>query len=110
MNRNTQNWLRAITYAISSLSAVSIAIWGLVEFHKFSPQYFNYTAVGLFTLLALFTIIKFIKDGLDDEDASDKYWEETYPSYSKNKKKKETHKEFMGRLDDAWERDFGKKE
>jgi hypothetical protein len=32
-------------------------------------------------------------------------------SYAHPKRKeKETHKEFMERLDDAWERDFGKKE
>jgi hypothetical protein len=109
MNRNTQNWLRATIYVIGGGGSIGIAIWGLVEFYKFTPEYFNYTAVGLLILLALFTIIKFIKDGLDDEDASDKYWEETYPSYSKAKQKKETHKEFMERLDDAWERDFGKK-
>ena len=82
----------------------------MIEFHKSSPEYFNYTAVGLFVLVFLFALIHFVKDNLDDKDASDKYWEETYPSYSKDKNKKETHKEFMERLDDAWERDFGKKE
>ena len=110
MNRNIENWLRATIFVIGGFGGFGIAIWGLIEFHKSSPEYFNYTAVGLFVLVFLFAIIKFIKDGLDDEDASDKYWEETYPSYSKAKKEKETHKEFMERLDDAWERDFGKKE
>jgi hypothetical protein len=110
MNRNVENWLRAAIFVIGGVGGTSISIWGLLNFYKFSPEYFNYTAVGLFGLVFLYTIIKFIKDGLDDEDASDKYWEETYPSYSKAKKKKETHKEFMERLDDAWERDFGKKE
>lgn len=110
MNRNVENWLRAAIFAIGGIGGFGIAMWGLIKFYKSSPEYFNYTAVGLFALLALFTIIKFIKDGLDDEDASDKYWEDTYPTYSKTKKKKETHEEFMQRLDDAWERDFGKKE
>ncbi len=110
MNRNTQNWLRATTFVIGGISGIGIAIWTLREFYKFSPEYFNYTAVGLFALVFLFALIKFIKDGLDDKDASDKYWEDTYPAYSKAKKEKETHKEFMERLDDAWERDFGKKQ
>jgi hypothetical protein len=109
MNRNVENWLRAAIFVIGGIGGTSIAIWGLLKFYKFSPEYFNYTAVGLFGLVFLYTIIKFIKDGLDDKDASDKYWEETYPSYSKAKQKKETHKEFMERLDDAWEKDFGKK-
>jgi hypothetical protein len=109
MNRNVENWLRAAIFVIGGIGGFGISIWGLIEFHKSSLEYFNYTAVGLFGLVFLYTIIKFIKDGLDDKDASDKYWEETYPSYSKAKQKKETHKEFMERLDDAWEKDFGKK-
>jgi len=110
MNRNVENWLRAAIFVISGIGGASITIWGLREFYKFSPEYFNYTAVGLFVLVFLFALIQFVKDDLDAKDASDKYWEETYPSYSKAKNKKETHKEFMERLDDAWERDFGKKE
>jgi len=108
MNRNVENWLRAAIFVIGGFGGFGIAIWGLIEFHKSSPEYFEHTAVGLFALICLFTIIKFIKDGLDDEDNWNKYYDETYPS--KAKKKNETHKEFMERLDDAWERDFGKKE
>jgi hypothetical protein len=110
MNRNVENWLRAAIFVIGGFGGFGISIWGLREFYKFSPEYFSYTAVGLFGLLCLFALIQFIKDDLDAKDASDKYWEDTYPTYSKTKKKKETHKEFMERLDDAWEKDFGKKE
>lgn len=109
MNRNVENWLRAAIFVIGGIGGTSIAIWGLLKFYKFSPEYFNYTAVGLFGLICLFAIIKFIKDGLDDEDAFRKYWDEK-PEYQNLKNQKETHKEFMERLDDAWERDFGKKE
>ncbi len=108
MNRNVENWLRAAIFVIGGFGGIGIAIWGLLKFYKFSPEYFNYTAVGLFVLVFLFAIIKFIKDGLDDEDNWNKYYDETYPTQAK--KEKETHKEFMERLDDAWERDFGKKE
>ncbi len=114
MNRNTQNWLRATIFVIGGGGSIGIAIWTLREFYKLSPQYFNYTAVGLFGLVCLFALIKVIKDDYDAKDASDKYWEDTYPAYSKSKpktkKKKETHKEFMERLDEAWVRDFGKKQ
>ena len=110
MNRNIENWLRAAIFVIGGIGGFGISIWGLIEFHKSSPQYFNYTAVGLFGLVCLFALIKIIKDGLDDEDNWNKYYDETYPQKPKNKKKKETHKEFMERLGDAWERDFGKKQ
>jgi hypothetical protein len=41
------------------------------------------------------------------DDNWDEYYDKTYPTHAK--KEKETHKEFMERLGDAWERDFGKK-
>ena len=108
MNRNVENWLKAAIFVIGGIGGFGISIWGLIEFHKSSPEYFNYTAVGLFVLVFLFALIKIIKDYLDDEDNWDEYYDKTYPTHAK--KEKETHKEFMERLDDAWVRDFGKKE
>jgi hypothetical protein len=110
MNRNTQNWLKAICLTIGVLSGMGLVALGLAMFYTNYPQYFIHSFVIILGGMALFGVIRLVKDGLDDEDASDKYWEETYPSYSKAKNKKETHKEFMERLGDAWERDFGKKE
>jgi uncharacterized membrane protein YuzA (DUF378 family) len=109
MNRNTQNWLRATIYVIGGISGLLAFLLGVRAFYNYSQTYFNYTLIGLFGLVCLFALIAFIKEEFDARDASDKYWEETYPSYSKAKKKKETQKEFMKRLDDAWVRDFGKK-
>jgi hypothetical protein len=109
MNRNTQNWLKAICLTIGVLGGMGLFVVGLAMFCMNYPQYFIRTFVIILGGMAFFGVIRLVKDGLDEEDASDKYWEETYPSYSKAKKKKETHKEFMERLDDAWERDFGKK-
>ena len=88
MNRNVENWLRAAIFVIGGVGGTSISIWGLLNFYKFSPEYFNYTAVGLFGLVSLYAIIKFIKDELDLKDASDKYYRDKYPSYFKDEKKK----------------------
>ena len=88
MNRNVENWLRAAIFVIGGIGGTGIAIWGLMKFYKFSPEYFNFTAVGLFSLVFLYTIIKFIKDELDLKDASEKYYREKYPSYFKDEKKK----------------------
>ena len=91
MNRNVENWLRATIFVISGFGGTGITIWALREFYKFSPEYFNYTAVGFFVLIFLFSLIKFIKDGLDDEDAFDKYWDEK-PEYQNLKKKQRNDK------------------
>jgi hypothetical protein len=85
MNRNVENWLRAAIFVIGGFGGFGISIWGLLKFYKFSPEYFQYTFVIIFVGIGLFGLIKFIKDGLDDKDASDKYWEEKYPSYYKKK-------------------------
>ncbi len=112
MNRNTQNWLRATIYVIGGISGLLAFLLGVRAFYTYSHTYFNYTLIGLFGLVCLFALIAFIKEEFDARDASDKYWEETYPHNpnTKTKKKKETQKEFMKRLDDAWVRDFGKKQ
>ena len=88
MNRNVENWLKAAIFVIGGFGGFGISIWGLLKFYKFSPEYFNYTAVGLFGLVSLYAIIKFIKDELDLKDASDKYYRDKYPSYFKDEKKK----------------------
>jgi hypothetical protein len=108
MNKNQKNWLRATTYVIGSIGGLLAFLLGVRAFYTYSQKYFNYTLIGLFGLVCLFALIKFIKDGFDDEDAWDEYYDKTYPTQAK--KEKETHKEFMERLDDAWERDFGKKQ
>jgi hypothetical protein len=91
MNRNLENWLRATIFVISGFGGTGITIWGLREFYKFSPKYFNFTAVGLFSLVFLYAIIKFIKDELDAKDASDKYWNEK-PEYQNLKNKQKNDK------------------
>ena len=53
MNRNVENWLRAAIFVISGIGGTSITIWGLREFYKFSPEYFNFTAcVDAISMLA----------------------------------------------------------
>ena len=91
MNRNTQNWLRATTFVIGGIGGTGIAIWGLMKFYKFSPEYFLFTTVGLFSLGFLYTIIKLIKDELDLKDAFDKYWDEK-PEYQNLKNKQRNDK------------------
>jgi hypothetical protein len=87
MDRNTQNWLRAIGMVFGFISATALFISGLVMFFKSYPKYFEYTFVIIFVGIGIFGLIKLIKDHLDDKDASDKYWEDTYPSYYEDKKK-----------------------
>jgi hypothetical protein len=91
MNRNVENWLRAAIFVIGGFGGFGIAIWGLMKFYKLSPEYFNYTAVGLFVLVFLFALIKFIKDELDAKDAFDKHWDEK-PEYQNLKKKQRNDK------------------
>jgi hypothetical protein len=86
MNRNTQNWLRAIGMVFSCISAIGLFIWGLVMFFKYYPKSFEYTFISIFVGIGIFGIIKFIKEDLDSKDASDKYYREKYPSYYKDKK------------------------
>jgi hypothetical protein len=109
MNRNQKNWLKAICLTIGVLGGMGLFVVGLAMFYFNYPQYFIHTFVIIFGGMALFGVIRLVKDGLDDEDNWNKYYDETYPEKPKNKKKKETHKEFMERLDEAWVRDFGKK-
>jgi hypothetical protein len=91
MNRNVENWLRAAIFVIGGFGGFGISIWGLLKFYKFSPEYFEYTAVGLFSLVFLYTIIKFIKDELDTKDRFDKYWDEK-PEYQNLKNKQRNDK------------------
>jgi hypothetical protein len=107
MNRNTQNWLKAICLTIGVLSGMGLVALGLAMFYTNYPQYFIHSFVIILGGMALFGVIRLVKDGLDDEDNWDEYYDKTYPTQAK--KEKETHKEFMERLGDAWERDFGKK-
>lgn len=89
MNRNTQNWLRAIGMVFGYISATALFIWWLVMFFKSYPKYFEYTFVVIFLGIGIFGLIKFIKDLLDEKDASEKYYRDTYPSYYKDKKEKD---------------------
>ena len=109
MNRNQKNWLKAICITIGVLGGIGLFVVGLAMFYMNYPQYFIHSFAIIFSGMALFGVIRLVKDGLDDEDNWNKYYDETYPEKPKNKKKKETHKEFTEWLDEAWERDFGKK-
>jgi hypothetical protein len=109
MNRNVENWLRATLMVGGFIGGIGGVIYTMFKLYAMFPNGFRYGATISILLTFVYAIIYFIKEELDAKDASDKYWEDTYPSYSKTKKKKETHKEFMERLDDAWEKDFGKK-
>jgi hypothetical protein len=109
MNRNVENWLRATLMVGGFIGGITLVLYSGFKLCTHYPTEFRWGAAIIILLTFVYAIIYFIKEELDAKDASDKYWEDTYPSYSKTKKKKETHKEFMERLDDAWERDFGKK-
>ena len=109
MNRNVENWLRATLMVGGFIGGITLVLYSGFKLCTHYPTEFRWGAAISILLTFVYAIIYFIKEELDAKDASDKYWEDTYPSYSKTKKKKETHKEFMERLDDAWERDFGKK-
>jgi len=89
MNRNTQNWLKATGMGFGYISAIALFIGGLIIFLKSYPKYFEYTLIIIFVGIGLFGLIKFIKDHLDDKDASDKYYREMYPSYYKDEKEKD---------------------
>ena len=108
MNRNQKNWLKAISLTIGVLGGMGLFVVGLAMFYFNYPQYFIHTFVIVVGGMAFFGVVRLVKDGFDDEDAWDEYYDKTYPTHAK--KEKETHKEFMERLDAAWERDFGKKE
>ncbi len=112
MNKNQKNWLKATCLTIGVLGGMGLFVVGLAMFYFNYPQYFVHTFVIILGGMAFFGVVRLVKDGLDDEDNWNKYYDETYPHNpnTKNKKKKETHKEFMERLGDAWERDFGKKQ
>jgi hypothetical protein len=92
------------------IGGITLVLYSGFKLCTHYPTEFRWGAAISILLTFVYAIIYFIKEELDAKDASDKYWEDTYPSYSKTKKKKETQKEFMKRLDDAWVRDFGKKE
>ncbi len=109
MNRNVENWLRATLMVGGFIGGITLVLYSGFKLCTHYPTEFRWGAAISILLTFVYAIIYFIKEELDAKDASDKYWEDTYPSYSKTKKKKETHKEFMERLDDAWEKDFGKK-
>jgi putative Mn2+ efflux pump MntP len=89
MNRNTENWLKAIGMVFGFISATALFIWGLWMFFASYPKYFEYTIVIILLGIGLFGLIKFIKDHLDDKDKSDKYYREMYPSYYEDKKEKD---------------------
>jgi len=108
MNKNQKNWLKATCLTIGVLGGMGLFVVGLAMFYLNYPQYFIHTFVIILGGVVLFGLIKIIKDHLDDDDAWDEYYEKTYPTQAR--KEKETHKEFMERLGDAWERDFGKKQ
>jgi hypothetical protein len=110
MNRNQKNWLKAFCLTIGVLGGMGLFVVGLAMFYFNYPQYFIHTFVIIFGGMALFGVIRLVKDGLDDEDNWNEYYDKTYPQKPKTKKKKETQKEFMERLDEAWVRDFGKKQ
>ncbi len=101
MNRNQKNWLKAIGLTIGVLGSIGLFVVGLAMFYLNYPQYFVHTFVIILGGVVLFGLIKIIKDYLDDDDAWHKYYDETYPHNPnvKAKNKKETHKEFMERLD-----------
>jgi putative Mn2+ efflux pump MntP len=89
MNRNTENWLKAIGMVFGFISATALFIWGLWMFFASYPKYFEYTIVIILLGIGLFGLIKLIKDHLDDKDKSDKYYREMYPSYYEDKKEKD---------------------
>jgi hypothetical protein len=88
MNRNTQNWLRATLMVGGFIGGIGGVIYTMFKLYAMFPNGFRYGATIGIILTFVLAIIKFIKDELDAKDASDKYWEEKYPSYYKDKKEK----------------------
>ena len=86
MNRNVENWLRATLMVGSFIGGIALVLYGSFKLYTHYPTEFRWGATIGIILTFVLAIIKFIKDELDAKDASDKYWEEKYPSYYKKKK------------------------
>ena len=88
MNRNVENWLRATLMVGSFIGGIALVLYGSFKLYTHYPTEFRWGATIGIILTFVYAIIYFIKEELDAKDASDKYWEEKYPSYYKDKKEK----------------------